>query len=76
MLSQLMKQLPNLDEKNKERPLCFGYSVKARALLHAHFARLELPPQSLDIGKYVCVTLKLNVIMEIMMIIRQQWFHA
>lgn len=43
----LMKQLPNLDEKNKERPLCFGYSVKARALLHAHFARLHLPPNSL-----------------------------
>lgn len=45
---QLMKQLPNLDEKNKERPLCFGYSVKARALLHAHFARLPLPPNSLE----------------------------
>ncbi|XP_053390331.1 translocation protein SEC63 homolog, partial [Mercenaria mercenaria] len=45
---QLMKQLPNLDEKNKERPLCFGYSVKARALLHAHFARLQLPPNSLE----------------------------
>ena len=45
-----MKQLPNLDEKNKERPLCFGYSVKARALLHAHFARLPLPPNSLEEG--------------------------
>ncbi|WAR09208.1 SEC63-like protein [Mya arenaria] len=47
----LMKQLPNLDEKNKERPLCFGYSVKARALLHAHFARMELPPQTLKIDQ-------------------------
>ncbi|XP_052280964.1 translocation protein SEC63 homolog [Dreissena polymorpha] len=47
----LMKQLPNLDEKNKERPLCFGYSVKARALLHAHFARYEVPPQSLKIDQ-------------------------
>lgn len=47
----LMKMLPNLDEKNKERPLCFSYSVKARALYHAHFARLELPPNSLDIDR-------------------------
>ena len=49
---QLMKKLPNLDEKNKEKPLCFVYSVKARALLHAHFSRLELPPNSLDVGRY------------------------
>ena len=46
-----MKMLPNLDEKNKEKPLCFVYSVKTRALLHAHFSRLELPPNSLDIGR-------------------------
>lgn len=51
---QLMKQLPNLDEKNKERPLCFTYSVKARALLHAHFARLELPPNTLQLGMVQC----------------------
>lgn len=44
----LMKQLSNLGEKNKERPLCFGYSIKARALLHAHLSRLELPQQTLD----------------------------
>ena len=45
-----MKQLPNLDEKNKEKPLCYGYSVKARALLHAQFARLPLPPDTLALG--------------------------
>ena len=50
---QLMKMLPNLDEKNKEKPLCFVYSVKTRALLHAHFSRIELPPNSLDVGKYL-----------------------
>lgn len=46
-----MKRLPNLEEKNKEKPLCFPYSVKARALLHAHFMRLDLPPNTLEIGK-------------------------
>ncbi|KAI1286775.1 Translocation protein SEC63 -like protein [Halotydeus destructor] len=48
---QLIKELPTLGEKNKERPLCFGYSIKARALLHAHLSRLPLPQNSLEIDK-------------------------
>ncbi|XP_041351703.1 translocation protein SEC63 homolog [Gigantopelta aegis] len=47
----LMKALPNLQEKNKERPLCFPYSVKARALVLAHCQRLDLPPDSLEMDK-------------------------
>ncbi|XP_062601952.1 translocation protein SEC63 homolog isoform X4 [Saccostrea cucullata] len=47
----LIKRLPNLDEKNKEKPLCYPYSVKARALLHAHFQRLDLPPDTLAIDQ-------------------------
>lgn len=42
-LPRLMKDLPNLGEKNKETPLCWPFSLKARALLHSHFARLDLP---------------------------------
>ena len=52
---QLMKELPNLGEKNKERPLCFGYSIKSRALLHAHLSRMKLPPTSLEIDKLYVV---------------------
>lgn len=48
----MIKYLPYLETKPKERPLCYPYSVKARALLHAHFQRLELPSDSLAIGKY------------------------
>ncbi|RWS25690.1 translocation protein SEC63-like protein [Leptotrombidium deliense] len=48
---QLIKELPNLGEKNKERPLCFPYSVKARALLYAHLSRLKLPPNTLEVDK-------------------------
>ena len=44
--------LPNLEEKHKEKPLCYPYSVKARALLHAHFNRLELPQNTLEIGNH------------------------
>ncbi|KFD53959.1 hypothetical protein M513_05226 [Trichuris suis] len=32
----------------KERPLCYPYSIKARALLHAHFNRLPLPVDTLQ----------------------------
>jgi translocation protein SEC63 len=52
---QLIKELPLLGEKNKERPLCFGYSIKARALLHAHLSRMKLPPNSLDIDRMFIV---------------------
>ncbi|XP_076676846.1 translocation protein Sec63 [Andrena cerasifolii] len=44
----LIRQLPNLGEKNKQVPLCYSYSIKARALLHAHFSRIPLNPETLD----------------------------
>ena len=47
----LFKQLPNLKEKNKEKPLCFGYSIKARVLLHAHLSRVPLNPKTLDVDR-------------------------
>ena len=50
-LFQLMRELPHLNEKNKERPLCFPYSIKARALLHAHFSRIALPQATLLKGE-------------------------
>jgi hypothetical protein len=45
---QLIKQITNLSEKNRERPLCFTYSIKARALLHAHLNCIPLNPETLD----------------------------
>lgn len=45
---QLIKKLPNLNEKNKEAPLCFLYSLKARAIIHAHLSRLSLNPNTLE----------------------------
>ena len=46
-----MRDLPNLGDKNKEAPLCYPYSIKARALIHAHLSRLELPRLTLKAGK-------------------------
>ncbi|XP_018907486.1 translocation protein SEC63 homolog isoform X2 [Bemisia tabaci] len=45
---KLMKQIENLGEKNRERPLCYKYSIKARALIHAHLSRIPLNPETLD----------------------------
>lgn len=44
----LLKKLDKLNEKNKERPLCFAYSIKARALIHAHLSRIPLNPETLE----------------------------
>lgn len=44
----LIRQLPNLNEKCKEHPLCRMYSIKARAILHAHLGRIALNPETLE----------------------------
>lgn len=44
----LIKLLPHLNEKCKEVPLCRNYSVKARAIIHAHLSRLPLNPSTLE----------------------------
>merc|ERR1711953_1022300 len=46
-IPHLMKYFSNLGVNNKEKPLCFGYSVKARTLLHAHLTRIALPHNTL-----------------------------
>lgn len=44
----LIKQLPQLNEKCKEVPLCRNYSVKTRALIHAHLSRISLNQNTLE----------------------------
>jgi len=46
-IPQLMKAIPMLGINNKEKPLCYGYSVKSRCLLFAHLSRIALPPNTL-----------------------------
>ena len=40
--------MPNLSEKNREKPLCFIYSIKARAIIHAHLSRIPLNEETLE----------------------------
>ncbi|XP_031640767.1 translocation protein SEC63 homolog isoform X1 [Contarinia nasturtii] len=51
----LIRQLPNLNEKCKEIPLCRMYSVKTRAILHAHLSRIELNSDTLDKDRQLIV---------------------
>lgn len=50
-MPQLMKNISNLGINNKEKPLCFGYSVKARTLLFAHLSRIALPLNTLHLDR-------------------------
>lgn len=51
----LIRKLPNLNEKCKEHPLCRLYSIKARAILHAHLSRMTLNPDTLDVDRQFIV---------------------
>lgn len=48
---QLIKKLSDLGEKNKERPLCYFYSIKARAIIHAHLKRIPLSENGLELDR-------------------------
>lgn len=46
-IPQLIKEFHNLHEKNREPPLCYPFSLKARALIYAHLSRIPVPPETL-----------------------------
>lgn len=54
-LPQLIRQIPNLKEKTRERPLSDAYSLKSRALLFAHMSKMPLPQNSLEIDRQYIV---------------------
>ncbi|XP_022178428.1 translocation protein SEC63 homolog [Myzus persicae] len=55
-MPQLIKQLYNFGEKaQKEPPLSYNYSIKARALIHAHLSRLVLKADTLDLDRMYIV---------------------
>ncbi|CAD5126075.1 DgyrCDS14241 [Dimorphilus gyrociliatus] len=70
-IPQLMKELPNLNEKNKEKPFNLSYSLKARALIHAHLGRISLPPTTLENDKNYVLGKSLNLVNEMIKVITQ-----
>lgn len=71
LIRDLQCESSNLNEKNKERPLCYGYSIKARALLYAHLYRMKLPPSSLDLDRQYIVKKCPNLIHEFVQCVAQ-----
>ncbi|XP_023951049.1 translocation protein SEC63 homolog [Bicyclus anynana] len=67
----LLRELPNLGEKNKEQPLCRPYSIKARALLHAHLMRMKLPEDTLEVDRRYIVSRCPNLIVEMVNCVNQ-----
>lgn len=47
-IPQLFKQLPYVQEKNKEPFLSQNYSIKTRTIIHAHLMRVPLNPLTLE----------------------------
>jgi translocation protein SEC63 len=54
-IPRLMRDLNLMGEKNTEPPLNFSYSIKTKAILHAHLSRIKLPPNTLEIDRRLIV---------------------
>jgi translocation protein SEC63 len=67
----LIKQLPHLNEKCKEVPLCRNYSVKTRAIIHAHLSRLQLNPHTLEKDRQFVIKKCPYLIQEIVSVVNQ-----
>ncbi|KAH7700231.1 Protein DNJ-29 a [Aphelenchoides avenae] len=67
---RLMKELRNLGENKKEAPFCHPWSVKARALLHAHLSRIDVGSPRLEADEIYMVGRLLPLIEEF---IRALW---
>lgn len=67
----LLRDLPNLGEKNKEQPLCRPYSIKARALLHAHLSRMKLPESTLECDRRYIVSRCPDLLVEMVNCVNQ-----
>jgi hypothetical protein len=58
-VSQLMRDLPGLNQNVREPPFCLPYCAKVRVLLTAHFSRKEFPPKTLELGELSVVVYSL-----------------
>ncbi|CAF1047505.1 unnamed protein product [Rotaria sordida] len=54
-LPKLYRELPDIQEKTKERPFQAPYSIKARTLLHAHLHRLDTLSDNLEKAQLVAM---------------------
>lgn len=67
----LIKLLPHLNEKCKEVPLCRNYSVKARAIIHAHLTRIPLNQNTLEKDRQFVIKKCPYLVNEIVSVVNQ-----
>uniref|UniRef100_UPI00358E80AD translocation protein SEC63 homolog n=1 Tax=Myxine glutinosa TaxID=7769 RepID=UPI00358E80AD len=67
-IPQLIKALGGVGEGGRDPPLCYPYSIKARALLLAHLARLPLNPTTLEQDRRFVVALSPALLQEMVSI--------
>ncbi|XP_043273774.1 translocation protein SEC63 homolog isoform X2 [Venturia canescens] len=72
----LIKKISNLGEKNKEPLLCNMYSIKARAIIHAHLSRIPLNPETLEKDRQYIVKKCPYLIQEMIACVNQLIFLA
>lgn len=63
-IPRLLKEIPQIVIDNRDPPLNFPYSIKARALLYAHFLRIPLPQKTLEMDKKYILSKCLYLIQE------------
>ena len=68
---QLIKQCPNVSEKNREYPFYMMHSIKARAIIHAHLSHIPLNPETLEKDRQFIVKKSPYLIQEMISSIHQ-----
>ena len=71
-LSSLVKELPQVDIKNRQLPFCAPYAVKARLLLFASMKHIDVPNSDLVHGKKLLCSSHHYLLMIFTMIIGYQ----
>ncbi|KAI3414011.1 hypothetical protein GPALN_011477 [Globodera pallida] len=68
---RVMKELRNLGENKKENPFCHPWSIKARALIHAHLTRVPLQSSRLETDQAYIVSRSLQLTEELLRVLIQ-----
>uniref|UniRef100_A0A914WFA9 J domain-containing protein n=1 Tax=Plectus sambesii TaxID=2011161 RepID=A0A914WFA9_9BILA len=72
----LIKELPHLNEKSKERPMSLPYSIKARALIHAHLSRIPIDVDTLKNDRAYVIRKCPILVQEMIQVVSQLVMYA
>lgn len=70
-LPRLISYLPKLNLKKEEKLIGAPYSVKARAIIHAHLSRLKLPQSTLEVDRCMITSKCTHLLQEFVQCVSQ-----